>query len=426
MNHKIFTVGIITCALLLAALITHSGELALMTMPFLFYLGMGFLTLPAADRTHLAARREVSRTQFEDWTEIAMEIALQNNGQETVFAHIYDPLQTGMKFTNGEREQFLCLEPGEKATTTYTFQAMRGSFAWKNLNTVVSDALGLVETRYMLPAEGDMQVKPRMRRFKPIQMHPNSTLHSPGSIPAKLGGSGTDFWGVREYHPGDPLRRLDWRQTARHPYQFFTKEFEQEEIAEIGLILDGRHKVDLHVGSDSLFEHCLEATASLAEMFLHQGHRLSLLVYGGTMLQAFPGYGKIQLHRIMDCLARVRIGSDNRLLDNLEYLPIRMFPSHALIILISPLSSSDWSLFPRLRAQGYQVLLICPDAIGFGEPSWAQDEHTHMAIRAARIEHQLKLRAIAQLQVSVIDWQVEKPLAPLLRAVLSRPRGRQG
>jgi len=51
-----------------------------------------------------------------------------------------------------------------------------------------------------------------------------------GSIPARLGGSGTDFFGVREYHPGDSLRSLDWRLTARHPRQFFTKEFEQEEM----------------------------------------------------------------------------------------------------------------------------------------------------------------------------------------------------
>ena len=99
---------------------------------------------------------------------------------------------------------------------------------------------------------------------------------------------------MREYQPGDPLRRLDWRLTARHPHKFFTKEFEQEEIADIGLILDARQKTNLQIGEDSLFEHAARATASLAEMFLRQGNRVSLLVYQRRYASVFPGYGKLQ------------------------------------------------------------------------------------------------------------------------------------
>jgi len=100
--------------------------------------------------------------------------------------------------------------------------------------------------------------------------------------------------------------------TARHPRQFFTKEFEQEEIAEIGLILDARQSTDLRIGEESLFEHCVGATASLAEMFLHQGHRVSLLVFGEMMLKAFPGYGKTQLQRIMGCLSKAKVETEGR------------------------------------------------------------------------------------------------------------------
>ena len=157
---------------------------------------------------------------------------------------------------------------------------------------VVSDPLGLIETEMILPASADIQIRPMIKKFKAIPLRPHSTLHSPGSIPARLGGSGTDFFGVREYHAGDPLRSLDWRLTARHPRKFFTKEFEQEEIAEIGLILDARQNTDLRIGEESLFEHSVGATASLAEMFLHQGHRVSLLVFGKTMSNRFSGLWK--------------------------------------------------------------------------------------------------------------------------------------
>jgi len=47
-----------------------------------------------------------------------------------------------------------------------------------------------------------LQVYPPIKKFKAIPLRPRNTVHSPGSIPARLGGNGTDFFGVREYHPG--------------------------------------------------------------------------------------------------------------------------------------------------------------------------------------------------------------------------------
>jgi uncharacterized protein (DUF58 family) len=290
---------------------------------------------------------------------------------------------------------------------------------------VVSDPLGLIETKISLPASTAIQIRPQIKKFKAISLRPHSTVHSPGSIPARLGGSGTDFFGVREYHPGDSLRSLNWRLTARHPRKFFTKEFEQEEIAEIGLILDARQRTDLQIGEKSLFEHCVGATASLAEMFLHQGHRVSLLVFGETTLTAFPGYGKTQLHRIMSCLSKAKVETEEHALASLNFIPIRMFPSHATIIVISALTSADRPLFQRLRAYGYQVFLVSPDPIDFASPILAQDTSHRLAVRATQIDRCLRLQEIAQLQIPVIDWKVSQPLFPLVRNALSHSRGQR-
>lgn len=411
------------CGLLATALFTARGELALLTLPFLFYLGMGVFSAPATERLQLAAERRVERVLNNDDSRVEVSIMVQNTGSEALCLNVSEKLQPGMKQVDGHLTRQMVLAAGEGEQLVYSYQAVRGHFTWKTVRVAVSDPLNLIETVLMLPAAGEIQLRPKLKKYKPIQMQPRSTLHSPGSIPARLGGSGTDFWGVREYHPGDPLRRLDWRQTARHPHEFFTKEFEQEEIAEISLILDGRRKVEQRIGTDSLFERGLETTASLAEMFLHQGHRVSLLVYGEGMQQAYPGYGKIQLHRIMEVLSKAHIGPEGASLDNLEYLPIRMFPSRALIVMISPLASNDWTLFPRLRAMGYHVLLISPDPIDFAMRNLEQDSKTRLAVRAAQIDRHLKLRSITQLQIQVIDWKVDQPLLPQIRRALSRPPG---
>jgi uncharacterized protein (DUF58 family) len=425
MNNKILVVGSILFSLLIAALITRNGDIAWMMLPFLAYLGIGILQTPPLEKVRFSAGRTLEQGRSNGNVFVDVNLSIQNQALETIHLFIHEIVQAGMKIIAGDLSRWVELRPGESAELKYTFTAVRGNFSWNSIPIVVSDPLGLVETEMFLPASAMIQIRPQIKKFKAIPFRPHSTLHSPGSIPARLGGSGTDFFGIREYHSGDSLRWLDWRLTARHPRKFFTKEFEQEEIAEIGLILDARQSTELRVGVESLFEHSLGATASLAEMFLHQGHRVSLFVLGETTLKVFPGYGKVQLHRIMGCLSKAKVGSENRTPVHLDFIPIRMFPSRAMIIIISPLASADRSVFRRLRAYGYQVVLVSPDPIDFAYPTLAQDTTTRLAIRTARLARRLRLNDISQLQIPVIDWQISQPLFPLVRNALTRSRGQR-
>jgi uncharacterized protein (DUF58 family) len=226
---------------------------------------------------------------------------------------------------------------------------------------------------------------------------------------------------VREYQAGDPLRRLDWRRTARHPHQFFTKEFELEEIADIGLILDARARSNVISDDDCLVDHALDATASLAELFLRRGNRAGLVIVGEVMTAVYPGYGRVQLNRILRGLADIRSDASATPL-SLERVPLRMFGSRALIVIVSPLSTHDRQVFQRLRARGHEGLLISPDPIDF-RMRGAEDPFTRHAVRTALLERRLELRRIARLGVRVIDWKVAEPLAPLVRNALRTARG---
>ena len=425
MNNKTLVVGLILFSLFVAALITRAGDLAWMMLPFLAYLGLGLLQTPALEKLRFNVERKLEQTHSNGSALVNMSLVIQNQALETVHLFVDETVQAGAKITEGELSRRVTLQPGESTELNYAFTATRGDFSWKSIRTVVGDPLGLIETEMWLPAPAALQVRPPIKKFKPISLRPHSTIHSPGSIPARLAGNGTDFFGVREYHPGDSLRSLDWRLTARHPRQFFTKEFEQEEIAEIGLILDARQSTDLRIGEESLFEHSVGAVASLAETFLRQGHRVSLLVFGEMMSNAFPGYGKTQLHRIMDCLSKTEVKTETPASAHLDFLPLRMFPNHALMIIISSLVDGDQSFFQRLRAYGYRALLISPDPVDFAYSTLSQHIDNRLAIRATYIERRLQLTGIAQLQIPVIDWQVHQPLFPLVRNALMRSRGRR-
>jgi uncharacterized protein (DUF58 family) len=424
MNSKLLTVGLIGLSLLVLALVTRNGDVAWVALPFLTYLGAAILGAPPLEKIRLSAERTLKIDDADGSTEIEVTVAIHNNGIEIAPLWITDPQLSAMKVTDGSLRTLTALSPGETTELRYRFQALRGDFAWKTVQVTTGDAFGLFETVLTLPASGEICVQPQVKKFRPISLRPAVTLHSPGTIPARLGGSGTDFWGVREYHPGDPLRRIDWRLTARHPRQYFTKELEQEEIADIGLILDARMRNELRIGEDSLFERSVNATASLAEMFIRQGNRVSLLIFGDQMTAVFPGYSKRQLNRILNSLADVEPGVDASRL-SLEFVPLRFFSTHALIVILSPLAPGDWSFFPRLRAHGNQGLLVSPDPIDFARETLPQDTAGGLAIRAARVERRFELQKIARLHIRVIDWQVDHPLAPLVRSTLGRVRGQR-
>jgi uncharacterized protein (DUF58 family) len=57
------------------------------------------------------------------------------------------------------------------------------------------------------------------------------------NVAAPRAGSGTEMFGVREYRPGDPLRRIHWRSSARHG-ELIVREFEPPGVQTLGIFCD--------------------------------------------------------------------------------------------------------------------------------------------------------------------------------------------
>jgi len=224
---------------------------------------------------------------------------------------------------------------------------------------------------------------------------------------------------VREYQLGDPLRWINWRVVARHTESLYTNVFEQERIADVGLILDARQQNDVLSPDGALFDHSVRATASLADVFLGAGNRVGLLIYGSGMTRTFPGYGKVQRDRIMRALARAKTGF-NYALESLEYLPTRFFPARSQIVMVSPLLPEDLRVLVRLKACGYQVMVISPDPIDFEAKSLAPHRTFQLATRIARAERKLLLCELQRVGIQIVDWQVAQPLDRVIRVSLGR------
>ena len=347
MTRKFWTlIGLAYALIFLGLVILKPGPL-LLALPLVIYLGTAIWFTPKP--LQLSATRHLSRDSVERNKPVIIILEITNQGGDTEEIRLEDDLPPGLQLIDGQATGIFCLRAGEKAQIQYTVQAERGMYRWQYLRVTTHELLSIMQIRQTLESYGQLLVLPDVNPIRQVTIRPGQTRGFAGPIPARMGGSGTDFWGVREYQMGDPLRKINWRISARHRIELYTNEFEQERIADVGLILDARHSVNLVTPVGALFEHSVLAAASLSQVFLQDGNRVSLLVYGFGIDRVFPGYCKVQQERILRVLARARTGT-NYALESLNYLPTRLFPARSQLVIISPLGVDDVSAYIRLRA----------------------------------------------------------------------------
>lgn len=420
---RLLLLSLLTYALLLAGLATLSGGVLALALPLVIYLGAALLYGP--EELQLKITRTLSADRVTQGTPVVVRLLVTNEGSGVEELLVEDIVPEGLKLADGEPRLLASLPPDGTVELEYTICGNRGRHVFPSVRVTANDHLGLFRRQSRLAALGRLIVLPEVLRLRRVAIRPLRTRAFAGPIPSRQPGSGVEFFGVREYELGDPLRWINWRLSARHPHALFTNEFEQERIADVGLILDARQRNDVRLRGESLFEHGVRAMASLADVFLSDGNRVGLLIYGRFLAWTFPGYGKTQRERILRALAQAETG-DSMVFDTFDHLPTRYFPVRSQLVLISPLCNDDLPFLIRLRARGYQLLVISPDPVAFEARILGASEAkgsppaVELAVRIASLERALLLRQLRQAGIQIVDWQVDRPFDQTIHASLGR------
>ena len=109
----------------------------------------------------------------------------------------------------------------------------RGPVAAQDWVLESSDLAGMFRSRRRSP---DAEVALVLPRFATLAHRPE-TRELEASVAAPRAGSGTELFGVREYRPGDSLRRIHWRSSARHG-ELVVREYEPPGVQTLGIFCD--------------------------------------------------------------------------------------------------------------------------------------------------------------------------------------------
>jgi uncharacterized protein (DUF58 family) len=143
--------------------------------------------------------------------------------------------------------------------------------------------------------------------------------------------------GIREYLPGDSLRRIHWRASAHHD-DLMVRQLEAAASGDWWLFVDLEEAVQAGEGQDSTLELSIVLAASLAERGFRERRRVGLVLAGPELVRLEPSSAPSQRWRILRALSMARTG--NRSLADL--LRVRHLPRSATQIVITPASEPGW------------------------------------------------------------------------------------
>lgn len=184
----------------------------------------------------------------------------------------------------------------------------RGVYDVGPLVAVTNDPLGLTQRETMVADRFEMLVHPRIEvvNDRPLtRRYEDPPIRPPVSRPWP---SGLEFYGMREYKPGDELRRIVWRASARMG-KLMVREAEEGITDHITIILDtdrGFHSQD---GDHSeSFETGVRAAASLAVRHLRDGYEIRVETNAGPLTR--PLRGAPHQLAILDSFSRVELARE--------------------------------------------------------------------------------------------------------------------
>jgi len=191
--------------------------------------------------------------------------------------------------------------PGSSTGTRSTQVFLnRGVYPLEQLTLATDYPFGLFRKERDVPAPGEILVWPRidLRVRIPAGAAGRRQRRTEASGNSERGARG-EYRSLREYRPGDDLRDIHWKATARTG-RAVIREYDRAAAEALWVSLD----VSTTAGDAS--ERAADLTGSLLAGLLADGSPVAL--HAGDRVVP-PGSGPGQLRRVLDALARVDFGS---------------------------------------------------------------------------------------------------------------------
>ena len=256
----------------------------------------------------------------------------------------------------------------------------------------------------------DAIVLPVARRLDDVPV-PQRLRGLSGPHGSRRPGAGGDLRDVHPFGPGDRMRGIDWRATARRSPELdaiSVRRTHATSEAHVVVVLDSRDDVAQDIATwtgvgaprpdrPGSLDLARSAAASLAASFLRRGDRVGLVDLGRSRAQLRPGAGERHLRRILHALALAR--PDEGAIGRTRAPALQAGSTVALLSTFLDDDAADCALVWVARGHEVWAFDVLPPVGGV-----LPDDASGLAWRVIRLERALRLERLAAAGIRVVDW----------------------
>lgn len=169
--------------------------------------------------------------------------------------------------------------------------------------------------------------------------------------------------GLREYRPGDPLKRIDWKATARSG-ELQSRVYEPSSTQQLYLMVNidtMEHPWEGYLKDE--LERIVSVTASIAVWAAGVKYSVGVLANGAfpdadRPIRLAPSRSRDQLTRILDALAVIQPLTMGDLAGAIERESGRMATGSTIVVVASLIPPRLAGVIARLAAEGHRVFVV--------------------------------------------------------------------
>lgn len=182
---------------------------------------------------------------------------------------------------------------------------VRGCWQLREIKIESRYPLGLMRSTRRLDAPAhEITVYPDFVRLHWLPVRNDAHPRFEQMVSPRRGGH-DEFFGLKQYVPGDEIRSIHWRASAR-ANEIVVKEFEHQQDRQLWILLDLAANKHVGEGAASTVEWMIRIAHSIAVKAFEDGLPVGLIYrVADTVLRVPASADRSTYHRIRDVLARV-------------------------------------------------------------------------------------------------------------------------
>lgn len=261
----------------------------------------------------------------------------------------------------------------------------RGYLHFEGFEMVRNDPFGLCKSRFTIACRQKLVVLPKRYPLPAIRLSGARRHHAGGVSLASSVGNHDEFMALRDYRPGDSMRQIHWKSSARRE-KLVIKECQDEYYARQALILD----TFLDSANSEVFEAAVSIAASFVCSLQTQESLLDLLFVGDRAYRFSAGRGTGSYDHLLEILAAVEVCRDKPFDTVAPAVLERMQWFSGCICVFLAWDAPRIALVRDLKSSGVPLLVIvvvADEAEAACDPGPMEDmQHLFQVVQAGAVE----------------------------------------